>query len=70
MASIPTIFGKNDAKITIGLRKVCTKRFRLKKTPDKLAVLYYLPIHKDEALRLGLTENSLVKAESFDSSRY
>ncbi len=56
------IFGKQDEKITIGLRKPLRLK-RPAKNPEKFSVMYYLPIHKDEALRLGLNENSLLKAE-------
>lgn len=63
MAAVSTIFAKTDIKIAIGVRKVSVQKRPLKKTPDRPSIMFYLPIHKDEALRLGLTENSVVKAE-------
>ena len=60
---MPCIFGRNDIKIEIGLRKVLRLKRPSKKSPDKVSILYYLPIHKDEVERLGLTKNSLIKAE-------
>ncbi len=60
---MPCIFARTDAKIEIGIRKVLQLKRPSKKSPDKVSILYYLPIHKDEVERLGLTKNSLVKAE-------
>ncbi|MGI0091816.1 MAG: hypothetical protein ACREBS_08910 [Nitrososphaerales archaeon] len=59
---MPCIFGNKEDKITIGLRKVAIQKRPSKKTGGK-TLLYYLPIHKDEAQRLGLNEGSLLKAE-------
>jgi len=63
MATIPTLFSKTDVIVPIGIRKVSVQKRPLKKSPGKFSIMYYLPIHKDEALRLGLTEGSLVKVE-------
>ena len=55
-------FQKDEAKIVIGVRKVSCIR-RPSKNPEHFSTLYYLPIHKEEAQRLGLTKDSLLKAE-------
>lgn len=60
---MPCIFAKNEEKITIGVRKVLQLKRPSKKSVDKVSTLFYLPIHKDEAQRLGLTGESLLKAE-------
>jgi hypothetical protein len=60
---MPCIFGKNDNKIEIGIRKPLLLKRPSKKSPDNVSVMFYLPIHKDEAVRLGLNEESLLKAE-------
>ena len=63
MLIMPCIFGKDDDKVTIGLRKVSVQKRRSKKSPGQLTKIYYLPILKNEVERLGLDENSLLKAE-------
>ncbi len=63
MAALPTLFSKTDIKVPIGIRKVSIQKRPLKKSPGKFSIMFYLPIHKDEAQRLGLNEGSLVKAE-------
>jgi hypothetical protein len=57
------IFTEKDNKIQIGIRKVSIQKRPSKKSPDRVSKIFYLPIHKDEALRLGLREDSILKAE-------
>jgi len=57
------IFTEKDNKIQIGIRKVLQLKRTSKKSAGKLSVSYYIPIYKDEAERLRLTHESLVKVE-------
>jgi hypothetical protein len=57
------IFTERDNKIQIGLRKVSIQKRPSKKSADRVSKIFYLPIHKDEASRLGLKEGSILKAE-------
>ena len=67
--SMPCIFSQKDNKVVIERKVLCLKRRvknpndqRLEKNKEKTTV-FYLPITRDLAERLGLNEGSFVKAE-------
>ena len=59
---MPCIFVGNDLKITVDSRKIaCIKRHA--KKPGGIARAYYIPLYSSEVQHLGISENSLIRAE-------
>ena len=62
------LFGKNDNTVVIN-RKVFSLKRKLKNPNDKRVkehgstVIFYIPITRDQAVKLGLTENDFILAE-------
>jgi hypothetical protein len=71
---MPCIFSRTDDKVVIE-RKVLALKRKLKNPNDRrvqenrTTVIYYVPISRDLANRLQLTENSFVKCEIAKSGK-
>jgi hypothetical protein len=71
---MPCIFSRTDDKVVIE-RKVLALKRKLKNPNDRrvqenrTTVIYYVPISRDLANRLHLTENSFVKCEIAKSGK-
>ncbi len=56
------IFSPNDNKVVVDSRKIaCIKRAA--KKPGGISRAYYIPLYSSEVSHLGISENSLVRAE-------
>jgi hypothetical protein len=62
LLEMPCVFGRNEDKIVVGVRKVAVTKRRNKKSPSP-SLVFSLPLHRDEVRRLNLTPSSLIKAE-------
>ncbi len=59
---MPCIFETTDNKVVVDSRKVlCLKRTA--KKPGGKSLAFYVPLYAGEIQHLGITENSLVRAE-------
>jgi hypothetical protein len=65
---MPSIFSRTDNKVVVERKILCLKR-RVKNPSDRrvqenrTTTVFYLPISRDLAERLNMTEGSFVKAE-------
>ena len=60
---MPCIFTDDTVKLNVDGRKIYQSKRASKNDPSKSSVSYYLPLYKNEIEFLGLTENSLIRAE-------